>query len=122
MFRASDDERTSGARGDDGLRFLLADDGERITPSHFFRRLTYGIGQLHALLHMFVDQMSHHLRVRLRLKFIALFLQLLLERLIVFDDPVVHQHAARSNGAGEHSALRASHVSPIACGRFQPRR
>ena len=43
---------------------------------------------------MLVDQMSDDLRVRLGLKFVALFLQLLFERLIVFDDPVVDEHAA----------------------------
>ena len=88
------DQRTSGARHDHRPRFPLRNDGERITPSHILRSGSYGLGQLHVLLEISIDQMRHDLRVRFRMKLVTLFLQLLFQRLIVFDDAVVHEHAA----------------------------
>ena len=88
------DQRTSRARRDHRPRFQLRNDGERITPSHILRGSSYRFGQLHALLEIFIDQMRHDLRVRFRVKLVSLFLQLLFQWLIVFDDAVVHEHAA----------------------------
>ena len=87
-------QRTPGTRRDHRPRFPLRNDGERITPSHILRGSSHRYGQRHALLKIFVDQMRDDLRVRFRLKLVALFFQLLFQRLIVFDDAVVHEHAA----------------------------
>ena len=38
--------------------------------------------------------MRHDFRVRFRMKLVALFFQLLFQRLIVFDNAVVHEHTA----------------------------
>jgi hypothetical protein len=94
LCRCSHNQRTSCASGDHRSRFPLRNDGKRITPAHILRGSPYRLGQLHALLEISIDQMRHDFRVRFRMKLVALFLQLLFQRLIVFNDAIVYKHAA----------------------------
>ena len=67
------DQWTSGARRDHRPRFPFGNDGERITPSHILGRSSYRLGQLHALMEIFIDQMRHDFRVCFRMKRVAFF-------------------------------------------------
>ena len=88
------DQRASRSCRDHRPRLSLRRDGEGIAATHILRGSSYGLRQIHSLLEIFIDQMRHNLRVRFRMKSVALFLQLVFQRLIVFDNAVVYQHAA----------------------------
>ncbi len=93
VLRPTDDQRAAGARGNQRSGFALGNHRQRITAPHVFRREPHRIGQLILLLKILIDQMGDNLRIGFRFEFVAVFLQLLLQLLIVFDNSVVHQHA-----------------------------
>ena len=93
MGRCAHDQRAARARRDYRPRFPLRNDGQRITASHVLGRSSHRLSQLHARLEIFVDQVRDHFRVRFRVKLVSLVLQLLFQRLIVFDDAVMHEYA-----------------------------
>ena len=94
LFRSPDNQRTPRSRRDQTLRFFFTDHREGVAAADFPRSGTHGIGEIQSALQMLVDEMSDNLGIRLGLKGVALFLQLLFERLVVLDDPVVDEHTS----------------------------
>ncbi len=94
LLRSPDNQRTPRSRRDQTLRLFFTDHREGVAAADFLRGGTHGFGQVHSALQMLVDEMSDNLRIRLGLKGVTLFLQLLFERLVVLDDPVMDEHAS----------------------------
>ena len=66
-----------------------ADDAQGIGPVHRVQQAVHGLKEVAAVAVVIIQQLGHHLRVRLGLEHIALLLQLLLQGDEVFDDAVV---------------------------------
>ena len=66
-----------------------ADNAQGIGPVHRVQQAVHGLKEVAAVAVVIVQQLGHHLRVRLGLEHIALLLQLLLQGDEVFDDAVV---------------------------------
>jgi hypothetical protein len=96
LARPPDHERAAGTGRHQRARLLLAHGHDRIAAMNLFRGGTHGLRERLAVLHVFGDQMRHDFGIGFRFEPVALFLQLVLERQIIFDDAVVDEHA----GAG----------------------
>ena len=92
--RLPDDERAARTSRDQRARFPVRDHRQRVTPVNLFGRGADGICEARSLSHVLVDEMGHHFGVGFRLEFISRVLELLLQGHVIFDNPVVHQHAA----------------------------
>lgn len=88
----ADDQGRALARGHHAVRFVAAEDGDRIRAVEAFHGLLHGIEQV-AVVHV-LDQVGDHFRVRLALEDVTQGRQFGAQLVVVFDDAVMHQRHA----------------------------
>ncbi len=91
------DERAAATRADNDARDLLVDEDDAVRADDLFQRRAQGrdearLGRFTAgVVVVLADEMGEHLGIGLRLKGVALPEELVLQRLVVLDDAVVHE-------------------------------
>ncbi len=91
FFPVADDERAVLPGGDEGVGVVGADDAEGIGALDPPQAAAHGLQHVVALVVVELQQLGHHLRVRVGGEVDALAHQVLLELHVVFDDAVVDQ-------------------------------
>ena len=98
IYAQADDRRTALTRHDDALGIRFAYDSERVSALQFGHGLAYGRQQIRGRGRVMVDAMRDDFGIRFRGEAIAQVLELRAQRLVIFDDAVVHDRdpAARN--------------------------
>ncbi len=92
MLGLAHHQGTSGTSRNQRSGLSLGNNGQRIAASHLFRRRPNRLRQALPFIEIFIDQVRDHFRISFGLKQIPIFFQLLFQRLIIFDNPVVDKH------------------------------
>jgi hypothetical protein len=113
VLARAEDQRRAGARADHALRLVAADHGDGVGAVQLQHRGLHGLEQVAVV--EAVDQVGDDLGVGLALEHVALGFERGAQRLVVFDDAVVHQRDAAGAralriGAGAVAEMRVGVV------------
>jgi hypothetical protein len=96
----TDDQRARNSAHDDAVGVLRVDDQQGKSAAETSNRFRHRFDQVASFLQVIVDEVCRYLGVGLGYEFVALCLELVLDLLVVLDDPVVNDRNAITGHVG----------------------